>query len=223
MFIFNANGNRFHDNWFEGCRIGIHFTAGSERNRLSGNLAFWYLDGTSQTGGGLMAGEADLAWTVAGAGDFDRDGWIDLLWRHTGNGAVRLWKMRNQNVLEVVPIAGAPTSAPTDEIVAVADFDGDTTLDLLWRRATGDLEAWLLDGTEFVGLATPVPGTLTDPNWRIAGAWDVDDDGWNDVVLQHRVNGRMLVWYMRSLERTCGAYLTPEAPIDPRWGLDGLR
>ncbi len=37
VFIYNANGNAFHSNWFEGCKIGIHFTAGSERNVMSGN------------------------------------------------------------------------------------------------------------------------------------------------------------------------------------------
>jgi len=37
VFLFNANKNRFRDNWFENCDIGIHFTAGSERNIISGN------------------------------------------------------------------------------------------------------------------------------------------------------------------------------------------
>lgn len=37
VFIYNANQNRFVDNWFEGCPIGVHFTAGSEGNTLSGN------------------------------------------------------------------------------------------------------------------------------------------------------------------------------------------
>ena len=37
VFIYNANKNRFNDNWFEGCEIGIHFTAGSERNEIAGN------------------------------------------------------------------------------------------------------------------------------------------------------------------------------------------
>jgi nitrous oxidase accessory protein len=37
VFIYNANQNRFRDNWFEGCEIGIHFTAGSERNEVVGN------------------------------------------------------------------------------------------------------------------------------------------------------------------------------------------
>lgn len=37
VFIYNANQNKFRDNWFEGCEIGIHFTAGSERNEMVGN------------------------------------------------------------------------------------------------------------------------------------------------------------------------------------------
>ena len=37
VFIYNANKNRFVNNWFEGCRIGVHFTAGSERNVITGN------------------------------------------------------------------------------------------------------------------------------------------------------------------------------------------
>ncbi len=37
VFIYNAHKNTFAGNWFEGCGIGIHFTAGSERNEMSGN------------------------------------------------------------------------------------------------------------------------------------------------------------------------------------------
>ena len=37
VFMYNANRNHFTDNRFEGCSIGIHFTAGSEGNTVSGN------------------------------------------------------------------------------------------------------------------------------------------------------------------------------------------
>ncbi len=37
VFIYNAHKNTFAGNRFEGCGIGIHFTAGSERNEMSGN------------------------------------------------------------------------------------------------------------------------------------------------------------------------------------------
>ncbi|PCJ04798.1 MAG: carbohydrate-binding protein [Rhodobacteraceae bacterium] len=36
-FLYNSHKNDFSGNWFQGCGIGIHFTAGSERNRIVGN------------------------------------------------------------------------------------------------------------------------------------------------------------------------------------------
>ncbi|MGI9511722.1 MAG: nitrous oxide reductase family maturation protein NosD [Anderseniella sp.] len=37
LFMYNANKNVMRNNHFEGCPIGIHFTAGSERNKIVGN------------------------------------------------------------------------------------------------------------------------------------------------------------------------------------------
>ncbi|WP_417700699.1 nitrous oxide reductase family maturation protein NosD [Pseudophaeobacter sp.] len=36
-FLYNSHKNEFSDNWFQGCAIGIHFTAGSEGNKMAGN------------------------------------------------------------------------------------------------------------------------------------------------------------------------------------------
>ncbi|AZV77069.1 nitrous oxide reductase family maturation protein NosD [Parasedimentitalea marina] len=36
-FLYNSHKNDFSGNWFEGCGIGIHFTAGSDNNRMVGN------------------------------------------------------------------------------------------------------------------------------------------------------------------------------------------
>ena len=36
-FLYNSHKNDFSGNWFEGCGIGIHFTAGSGNNRMVGN------------------------------------------------------------------------------------------------------------------------------------------------------------------------------------------
>lgn len=36
-FLYNSHKNDFSGNWFQGCGIGIHFTAGSDDNRMVGN------------------------------------------------------------------------------------------------------------------------------------------------------------------------------------------
>jgi len=67
VFIYNANKNRFHDNWFEGCRIGIHFTAGSERNAVSGNA---FIGNQSQV---IYVGTRFLNWSENGRGNYWSD------------------------------------------------------------------------------------------------------------------------------------------------------
>ena len=84
VFIYNSNKNRFASNWFEGCDIGIHFTAGSERNEIYGNA---FVDNREQV---KYVGTRDLEWSRNGRGnywsdylgfDLDRDGIGDQPYR----------------------------------------------------------------------------------------------------------------------------------------------
>lgn len=67
VFIYNANQNRFYDNRFEGCEIGIHFTAGSERNALSGNA---FIRNRTQV---KYVGTRYLDWSENGRGNYWSD------------------------------------------------------------------------------------------------------------------------------------------------------
>lgn len=84
VFLFNANKNRFRDNWFEDCDIGIHFTAGSERNVISGNA---FIGNRTQV---KYVGTRSLDWSDKGRGnywsdnpafDLDGDGIADTAYR----------------------------------------------------------------------------------------------------------------------------------------------
>ncbi len=96
VFIYNANINRFHGNTFEGCRIGIHFTAGSERNQVYDNA---FVNNRTQV---KYVGTRYIEWSLNGRGnywsdnpafDLDDDGIADqpyqpndlvdqIIWRH---------------------------------------------------------------------------------------------------------------------------------------------
>jgi nitrous oxidase accessory protein len=67
VFIYNANKNRFHGNWFEGCEIGVHFTAGSEGNEISGNA---FVRNRNQV---KYVGTRYLDWSKDGRGNFWSD------------------------------------------------------------------------------------------------------------------------------------------------------
>jgi nitrous oxidase accessory protein len=67
VFIYNSNKNVFRDNRFEGCGIGIHFTAGSERNTLTGNA---FIGNKTQV---KYVGTRWLDWTADGRGNYWSD------------------------------------------------------------------------------------------------------------------------------------------------------
>lgn len=83
-FIYNAHLNLIYDNRFEGCEIGIHFTAGSERNAITGNA---FVGNRTQV---KYVGTRHVEWSLDGRGnywsdhpafDLDGDGIADAAFR----------------------------------------------------------------------------------------------------------------------------------------------
>lgn len=111
LFLYNANKNRVADNWFQSCGIGIHFTAGSERNRLSGNA---FIGNEIQV---KYVGTRDVEWADEGRGnywsdnpafDLDGDGIADTAYRP--NDMV-------DRVLWAVPLAKLLLNSPAVQVV----------------------------------------------------------------------------------------------------------
>lgn len=67
VFIYNANKNLFRGNWFENCAIGVHFTAGSERNEIVGNA---FIANRTQV---KYVGTRDIIWSAEGIGNYWSD------------------------------------------------------------------------------------------------------------------------------------------------------
>lgn len=67
VFIYNSNKNRFTDNLFSGCGIGVHFTAGSERNTIVGNA---FIGNRTQV---KYVGTRWLEWSENGRGNYWSD------------------------------------------------------------------------------------------------------------------------------------------------------
>lgn len=69
VFIYNANQNKFFKNTFQDCGIGIHFTAGSERNAISENA---FVNNRTQV---KYVGTRHIEWSVNSRGNY----WSDNL------------------------------------------------------------------------------------------------------------------------------------------------
>jgi nitrous oxidase accessory protein len=66
-FIYDTNRNRIERNWFEGCEIGVHFTAGSEGNDITGNA---FVNNANQV---KYVGTRHLDWSKGGRGNYWSD------------------------------------------------------------------------------------------------------------------------------------------------------
>jgi nitrous oxidase accessory protein len=95
VFIYNANMNSFSGNRFQGCDIGIHFTAGSEKNEIFNNS---FVANKTQV---KYVGTRSIEWSHQGRGnywsdntafDLDGDGIADRVYKPNSLVDQLVWK-----------------------------------------------------------------------------------------------------------------------------------
>jgi hypothetical protein len=135
---------------------------------------------------------ASYTWQVQATGDFDGDGYADLVWRHPTAG-VAIWYL----VGSVHAREGYPGWVSADwNIQAVGDFDGDGRSDLLWRHDQGWLSIWFEGWAQHSYWPSWMnQGTLTKWEWKVGGVADFDADGKSDILWRHD-SGVASIWLM---------------------------
>lgn len=120
VFIYNANFNRFNNNVFSECQIGIHFTAGSEKNEIYNNA---FINNRSQV---KYVGTRYVEWSKQGRGnywsdniafDIDKNGIADQVYRPNDLVDQIIWRH---------PLAKLLLNSPSVQILkwAQSEFPG---------------------------------------------------------------------------------------------------
>lgn len=111
VFIYNANKNRLLHNEFDGCEIGIHFTAGSEGNVISENA---FINNRNQV---KYAGTRYVDWSANGRGNYWSDNQaFDLNGDGIGDNVYRPNDIMDK-VLWTAPQAKILTSSPAVQVI----------------------------------------------------------------------------------------------------------
>ncbi|MEB3294787.1 MAG: FG-GAP-like repeat-containing protein [Synechococcales bacterium] len=114
------------------------------RNRVTGANLLWFMDGDRFVNALPVMAVADLNWQVVGAGDINQDNQTDILWRNATTGEHLWWWMSGATCV------GATSNLPKrvgaeHQIVAIADFNDDRSIDILWQnRAADGLQLWVM-------------------------------------------------------------------------------
>jgi len=99
-------------------------------------------------------------------GDFNGDGWPDILWRNASSGLNYVWYMNGATYIGNDQIM--TVSDLTWQIVGVGDFNGDGKPDILWRNTSSGLNyVWYMNGATYTGNDQIM--TVSDQNWKIVG------------------------------------------------------
>ena len=156
------------------------------RNRRDGSNMIGFQDWDGRRFA-QIARVSDLAWNIAGIGDFDGDGVSDLLWRHATTGQNIIWRSANSATLRRVARVGSLDW----KIATVGDFNGDGRSDILWRNSrTGANVIWKSGSS----LTPQAVRAVTNLAWKVAATGDFDGDGKWDLAWRNSATGANVIW-----------------------------
>jgi len=132
-------------------------------NAQTGEVSAWLLNGATVTGTQSLSWRCDAAsgcssaWRAVALGDFNKDGQTDVLWHNAQTGELSTWLLNGAGTVTAAQSLSWQCAASTGcstqwKVVGSGDFNQDGRRDLLWYNATtGQVSAWLLDGTTVLG------------------------------------------------------------------------
>ncbi len=180
------------------------------RNQTTGDMAVWYMHGSTLAAEQKFESSPDSTWDVVGVGDFNGDGSPDILLSNKSTGDVRIWYLNGSAVMGQDTVAGLGNPW---NIAGVGDFNGDGSPDILWRNPqTGETIVWFMKGRLRLGTETL---EALPPPWNIIEIGDFGGDGSPDILWKNSATGDVVVWYMRGLAHLDpGAIAVRAPPLD---------
>ncbi len=120
--------------------------------------------------------------------DVVKDGRADIIFQ--GGTALAYWTLDSSGSQPVITSAYAGDGGPGYKVVAVSDFDGDGSADVLWTNGS-HLKLWVNNG---LGGYTPVSVGTYSGGWVPFAARDINGDGKSDLFF--RGSTHLAYWLM---------------------------
>ncbi len=181
-------------------------------NTENGHNAVWFMNGATYLGIEMLD-STNPRWNMVGAGDFNKDGKTDILWRESSRNAI--WYMDGTEMKRWTMIDEAPEAW---EVVGVADCNQDGDVDIYWQNQnTRKIAIWYMDGADLS--ETVFSETTQDAPWAIVGVADINSDGSPDLLWRNSTTGENEIWEMEGSAWTGTTDILQSA--DTAWSVVG--
>ncbi len=190
--------------------------------RVTGQITAWNMAGVTMASGvSVGPGRLDPSWQVRAHADMNGDGQKDVILQHVQQGYLAVWLLNGMQLAETRMMN--QLLDPAWLLVAAADFNADGHNDLVFQHTTrGVLAAWFMNGPQVVEGVAITPGSVSDTNWRIIAAADMNGDSRPDLVWQNLATGRITTWQMNGTTMQNAGPFSTVGPTDPNWQMRGV-
>jgi hypothetical protein len=196
------------------------------QNPQTGEVQTWFLTGTQRIGTASMHDQSSGAllsapspWYLGATGDFNGDGFTDLVFSRHDTGETHVWLMNGTNRttdrLVFDSQGNIPEPSSDWSLVSAADFNQDGTPDLVWHSASsGEVVVWFMSGTNRSGWTTVTNHAngqvlSVDTHWSVFGTGDFNRDGYPDLLWYNASTGDIEIWYMLGTAYMSDGRVTP--------------
>jgi hypothetical protein len=188
------------------------------RHNTNGENKIKLLNGTTTTSTVSLPNVATTCGDYVGAaGDFNYDGWNDLVWHAPGCSKVYIWLMNGTTRTGTVTL---PNVGNDWRLIGAGDFTKDNRPDLAWRQAsTGNIGIWKMLGTTLENWNTVI--TMSADKGEATMVADLTDDGKPDFLtrklVQHPVAGASYTYWIQQMDgKSLGSFwqITDMGSID---------
>jgi hypothetical protein len=143
------------------------------RNDVSGNFAYWLMNGAVVRAKSTST-PVSLTYKIVATGDFNKDGKCDIVW----DNGLNMWEWQSNGSGFNQAFVSTHPSGWT--VIGGADVDGDGKTDLLWRSSDKSRFAyWLMNGANATNKAASIPVHAGN---RFVGVGDFNGDGRADML-----------------------------------------
>src|SRR3978361_1464819 len=159
----------------------------------------------------VRLGTLPTAWSIAGTGDFNGDGKMDLVWQNAATGERSVWLMNGTTKSTEVSLG---IVAKEQQIVGTGGYHHAGKTDLVWTNTeTGERTIWMMNGLVPIN---KVIFTLLSVEWSLGrpifvtaqtAHADFNADGKTDIIWQNSATGDRSSTLMNGIASTSSVSL----------------